>query len=155
MIDWSHEFGNIPIYLHEEIESWVMRPDDCIHFWNGHTKDLFDGHLKLIQTGGHFEGSQVLHWPEGASHRGVLLSGDEPHIVMDPKQVSFMHSFPNYIPLNGKRVKRILERLEPLDYDRLYSAVVSGGGGHGVIPEGAKRIVQRSGERYLRAISDD
>ena len=155
MIDWSHAFGDIPIYLHKDIKSWVMRPDDCIHFWDGDTKDLFDGQLKLIRTGGHFQGSQVLYWPQGASHKGVLLSGDEPHICMDPKQVTFMHSYPNYIPLNGRKVRQIMERLQPINYDRLYCAVISGGGGDGVVPEKAKYIVQRSGERYLKAISDD
>jgi hypothetical protein len=35
-------------------------------------------------------------------------------------------------------------------------AVISGGGGgDGVVPERAKHIVQPSGERYLKAISDD
>ncbi|CAF1488160.1 unnamed protein product [Adineta steineri] len=155
MVDWSHEFGKAPIYLHKDIESWVMRPDDCVHFWEGNTKDLFDGQLKLIRTGGHFKGSQVLYWPDGASHKGVLLSGDEPHICMDPKQVSFMHSYPNYIPLNGRKIRQIMERLQPLDYDRLYCAVISGGGGKGVIHEKAKQCVERSGQRYLKAISDD
>ncbi|CAF3035373.1 unnamed protein product [Rotaria socialis] len=155
MIDWSHEFGDVPIYIHENLKNWIARPADCIHFWNGETKDLFDGKLKLVQTGGHFEGSQVLYWPAGASQNGVLLSGDEPHICMDPKQVSFMHSFPNYIPLNARKVMRILERLEPLNYDRLYCAVLSGGGGDGVIRQMAKQIVERSGKRYLKAISDD
>jgi hypothetical protein len=155
MIDWSHEFGDVPIYLHKDVESWVMRPNNCIRFWDGDTKDLFDEKIKLIQTGGHFEGSQVLYWPEGSSHKGVLLSGDEPHICMNPKQVSFMHSYPNYIPLNGRKIRRIMERLQPIDYDRLYCAVISGGGGNGVILEKAKHIVQRSGERYLKAISDD
>jgi hypothetical protein len=155
MVDLSREFGDAPIYFHRNIESCVVRPDNCIQFWDGDTKNLFDGNLKLILTGGHFGGSQVLYWSAGASHNGVLLSGDEPHIVMDPKQVSFMHSYPNYIPLNGRKVRRIMERLEPFDYDRLYCAVISGGGGHGVIREKAKSIVQRSGERYLKAISDD
>ncbi|CAF3543089.1 unnamed protein product [Rotaria sp. Silwood1] len=78
IVDWSHLFGDVPIYLHRDMETWVLRPDQCIHFWDGSMKDLFDGKLKLIHTGGHFDGSQVLYWPEGASHRGVLLSGDEP-----------------------------------------------------------------------------
>jgi hypothetical protein len=154
MVDWSREFNNAPIYLHKDIENWVVRPDDCIHFWVGSTKDLFNGKLKLIHTGGHFEGSQVLYWPEGASQQGVVLSGDEPHVCMDPQQVSFMHSFPNYIPLNGRKVKRIMERLQLVDYGRLYGAFVSSGT-DGVIREKAKQIVQRSGERYLKAILDD
>ena len=154
MVDWSHLFGDAPIYLHKDNEPWIVRRDECIRFWDGRTKELIDGKVKLIHTGGHFEGSQVLHWPEGASGRGVLLSGDEPHICMDSKQVTFMHSYPNYIPLNGRKVRRITERLGLVDYDRLYGALISGGR-DGVILEGAQSTVQRSGERYLKAISDD
>ena len=155
MIEWNRAFGNAPIYLHEGISSWVMRPDPAIRFWNGKTKELFGGKLLLAHTGGHFPGSQVLLWPDGAAKRGVLLSGDEPHIVMNPKKVSFMLSYPNYIPLNSRKVKQILERLEPLKYDRLYCAVISGGASRGVIEEDAKDIVRRSGKRYLQAIADD
>ncbi|CAF2557843.1 unnamed protein product [Rotaria sp. Silwood2] len=154
MVDWSHLFGNVPIYLHKDTEEWVVRRDKCIHFWDGSTKDLFDETLKLIHTGGHFEGSQVLYWSEGASQSGVLLSGDEPHICMDSKQVTFMHSFPNYIPLNERKVKRIMERLQLVHFDKLYGAVASGGT-DGVIREKAQEIVQRSGQRYLKAISND
>jgi glyoxylase-like metal-dependent hydrolase (beta-lactamase superfamily II) len=155
MIDWSHEFGDIPIYIHEYNRCWVVRPDKCVQFWNGATKDLFDGKLRLVRTGGHFKGSQVLWWPSGANGKGVLLSGDEPHICMDPKQVTFMHSYPNYIPLSARTISKILKRLQPLDYDRIYCAVVAGGASEGVVSTNAKLTVQRSGERYIKAITDN
>ena len=154
MVDWSHAFGDVPIYLHKDLEMWVVRPDPCIQFWDGNTKDLFDGKLKLIQTGGHFDGSQVLYWPEGASHKGVLLSGDNPQICADAKQVTFMHSFLNYIPLNERKIRRIMERLEVVNYDRLYDAFTIYGS-DGVIHEKAQQIVQRSLKRYLQSISND
>ena len=100
MVEWSRAFGGAPIHLHEAERPWVMRPDPCIHFWTGGTHELRAG-LKLVSTGGHFEGYQVLHWPAGAGGRGALMAGDQPQICMDPKQVSFMYSYPNYIPLNG------------------------------------------------------
>ena len=154
VVDWSHSFGNVPIYLHKDLETWMVRLDKCIQFWDGSTKDLFDGKLKLIHTGGHFDGSQVLYWPEGASHRGVLLSGDEPQVCMDSKQVTFMHSFLNYIPLNERKVRRIMEHLQLINYDRLYDAFIIYGT-DGVIRENAQQIVQKSAERYLKAISND
>ncbi|CAF0985686.1 unnamed protein product [Adineta steineri] len=154
MIDWSHTFGDVPIYLHQDMKNWVVRPDKCIHFWDGETKDLFDGKLKLIHTGGHFDGSQVLYWPDGASQRGVLLSGDEPQVCMDPEQVTFMHSFLNYIPLNENKIRRIMQNLQLVNYDRLYDAFIIYGT-DGVILEKAQQIVQRSGERYLKAITKD
>ncbi|CAF0855914.1 unnamed protein product [Adineta steineri] len=154
MIDWSHAFGDVPIYLHQDMKNWIVRPDQCIHFWDGETKDLFDGKLKLIHTGGHFDGSQALYWPDGASQRGVLLSGDEPQVCMDPEQVTFMHSFLNYIPLNENKIRRIMKNLQLVNYDRLYDAFIIYGT-DGVILEKAQQIVQRSGERYLKAITKD
>ena len=102
MVEWSRAFGGAPIHLHEAERPWVMRPDPCIRFWKGQTLELRAG-LKLVSTGGHFEGYQVLHWPAGAGGRGALMAGDQPQICMDPKQVSFMYSYPNYIPLNATR----------------------------------------------------
>ncbi|CAF0974949.1 unnamed protein product [Adineta ricciae] len=154
MVDWSDAFGHVPIYLHKNLDTWVARPDQCLQFWEGSTKDLFNGKLKLINTGGHFDGSQVLYWPEGASGKGVLLSGDDPQICADSKQVTFMHSFLNYIPLNEKKIRRILEHLRSVNYDRLYDAFTIYGT-DGVIREGAQQIVQRSGERYCKALSND
>lgn len=109
--------------------------------------------MKLIRTGGHSDGSQVLYWPEGASNKGVLLSGDEPQICMDRNQVTFMHSFLNYIPLNEKKIRRILEHLQLVRFDRLYDAFIIYGT-DGIIKENAQAIVQKSGERYLKAISE-
>src|SRR5688572_19556172 len=40
MVEWSHAFGNIPIYLHADNREWVMRPDPAIQFWEGNTFDL-------------------------------------------------------------------------------------------------------------------
>jgi hypothetical protein len=149
MIEWSRAFGHAPIHLHEAERSWVMRPDPCIHYWTGRTKQIGAG-LNLIRTGGHFEGYQVLHWAAGAAGRGALMAGDQPQICMDPKQVSFMYSYPNYIPLNGDQIRHIKECLDPLHYDRLYGAFFVRG--KGIIPTNARDVVRRSVDRYLRAI---
>jgi hypothetical protein len=149
MVEWSRAFGAAPIHLHEAERPWVMRPDPSIHFWTGATLELRGG-LKLVSTGGHFEGYQVLHWPAGAGGRGALMAGNQPQICMDPKQVSFMYSYPNYIPLNGAQIRRVMECLLPLEYDRVYGAFFIRG--KGVIPTNGKEIVQRSADRYLRAI---
>jgi hypothetical protein len=149
MVEWSRAFGDAPIHLHEAERKWVMRPDSCIRFWQGESLDL-PGGLKLLKTGGHFEGYQVLHWPQGAEGRGALMAGDQPQICMDPKQVSFMYSYPNYLPLNAREIRHIMECLDTLDYDRVYGAFFIRG--KGVIPAKGKEIVRRSGERYLRAI---
>jgi hypothetical protein len=149
MVEWSRAFGNAPIHLHEAERSWVMRPDPCIHFWKGKTHQLRGG-LTLITTGGHFEGYQVLHWPSGAKGQGALMAGDQPQICMDPRQVTFMYSYPNYIPLNASAIRHIVDCLGPLAYDRLYGAFFIRG--KGIVPTQAKEVVQRSANRYLRAI---
>ncbi len=149
MIEWSRAFGDAPIHIHETDKPWVMRPDPSVHFWHGETLSLTGG-TRLIRTGGHFEGYQVLLWPAGSEGRGALMAGDQPQICMDPKQVSFMWSYPNFIPLNPPTIRHVLECLEPLDYDRVYGAFMVRG--KGVIPTGGKQVVRRSAERYLRAI---
>ena len=108
------------------------------------------GGLKLVRTGGHFEGYQVLHWPAGAGGKGALMAGDQPQICMDPKQVTFMYSYPNYIPLDGSQIRRIVEWLDPLPFDRIYGAFFTRG--KGIVSTQGKEIVRGSAERYLRAI---
>jgi hypothetical protein len=149
MVEWSRAFGNAPIHIHEAERPWVMRPDPSIRFWNDERQTLL-GSLPLIRTGGHFEGYQVLLWPAGAGGRGALMAGDQPQICMDPKQVSFMWSYPNYIPLNAPTIRHVLKCLEALEFDRIYGAFFVRG--KGIIPTGGKDVVRRSTERYLRAI---
>ena len=147
MVEWSQAFDNAPIYLHESDRRWVQRPDKNIQFWSGATKKLLGG-LTLISTGGHFDGFQVMHWPGGANGRGVLLSGDQPQVAADRNWVSFMFSYPNYIPLNQPAVRRIVAALEPFHYERLYGFSWSS-----IVERNARNVVQRSAERYLKAIA--
>jgi hypothetical protein len=148
MVEWSRAFGDAPIYLHRADEQWVMRPDARIVFWDTDTYSL-PGGLTLIVCGGHFPGSTVLHWPAGAEGKGVLLTGDTIMVVADRRWATFMYSYPNDIPLNHSAVERISAAVEPMAYDRLYSAWWEK-----VIATDAKAAVRCSAERYLRAISD-
>ena len=146
MIEWSHAFGNVPVHLNKADSQWVMRPDKSIEFWEGTTKKLFGG-LTLINTGGHFEGFQVAHWPAGASSRGALLSGDQPQVCQDRRWVSFMYSYPNMIPLPSPAIRRISEALKPFAFDRLYGAFPGL-----TVGSDAKNALDRSVQRYVRAI---
>jgi hypothetical protein len=146
MVEWSRAFGGVPIYLHANDRQWVMRPDDAIVFWDGDTERLSDG-LTLIRCGGHFAGGTVLHWPGGADGRGALLSGDIIQVVPDRRHVSFMYSYPNYIPLPASAVERIVQAVEPFAYDRIYGAFWDM-----VIDRDGKAAVAESAQRYLRAI---
>lgn len=146
MVEWSRAFANAPVYLHRDDEEWVMRPYECIHFWEGETKAL-PGGVTAIRCGGHFPGGTVLHWPDGAGKKGVLLSGDIIQVVPDRRFVSFMWSYPNYIPLNAATVERVVARVAPYDFDRIYGAFPKM-----TVESNAKESVRRSAERYLKAI---
>jgi hypothetical protein len=147
MVEWAHVF-EVPVYLHAADRDWVMRPDPALVLWEGDTRRLADG-LTLIRCGGHFPGATVLHWARAAGRSGVLLVGDVLQVGQDRKSVSFMYSYPNYIPLDAGAVRRIGAVLEPFAFEQLYGAWWQRN-----ILTGAKDIVQRSVHRYLRAIGD-
>jgi hypothetical protein len=146
MAAWSQAFGGVPIYLHAADRQWVMCPDPAIVFWEGETLPLGAG-LKLVRCGGHFDGGTVLHWAAGAGGKGALLSGDILQVCADCRHVSFMYSYPNYIPLSVAVVRQIVAAVEPFPFDRVYGAWWDR-----VILEDAKQAVERSKERYIRAI---
>jgi glyoxylase-like metal-dependent hydrolase (beta-lactamase superfamily II) len=147
LVEWSHTFDNAPIYWHADNREWVTRPDPAFQFWGGETLPLLGG-LTLIRCGGHFPGSDVLHWPQGAEGRGALLTGDTMQLAQDRRYVSFMYSYPNMIPLNAAAVTKIVRAVEPFEFDRIY-----GGWWDYIMPTDAKTAVKRSAERYINAIS--
>ena len=148
LVEFSHAFGNVPIYWHADNREWAMRADPVFEFWEGETCKIMEG-LTLIRCGGHFLGSDVLHWSAGAQGRGALLTGDTMYVTQDRRFVSFMYSYPNLIPLNAKAVGHIVESLEPYDFDRIY-----GGWWDSIVKRDAKAGVKYSAERYIQAIRE-
>jgi hypothetical protein len=146
MVEWSRAFGGVPIYLHAADRQWVMRPDKAIVFWEGETKALGEG-LTLIRCAGHFDGGTVLHWAGGVGGKGALLTGDIIQVVANRMSVSFMYSYPNYIPLPASAIERIVKAVEPFEYDRVYGAFWDM-----VIEANGMAVLKQSAERYLRAI---
>jgi glyoxylase-like metal-dependent hydrolase (beta-lactamase superfamily II) len=146
--DWSEAFGGIPVYLHGDDRKWVTRPHPAIVPWTGDGHRLSDD-IQLIRTGGHFAGGTILHWRTGADGRGALLTGDVAMVAMDRRSLSFMYSFPNYIPLNAAAVRRIASAVAPLAFDRVYGAWWGRN-----IETGAKAAFDMSVRRYLAAIAD-
>ena len=145
VVEWSRAFG-AAVYLHAADRHWVMRPDAAIEFWDGDTKELWSG-LTLIRAGGHFAGGTVLHNRDGVGGRGAILAGDIIQVVQDRRWVSFMYSFPNYIPLSGAEVDRIVAAVEPYAFDRIYGAWWDRN-----VEAGAKEAVKLSAERYKKAL---
>ena len=147
LADWSEAFDNAPVYLHADDRQWITRPYQGIVSWTGETCPLSDDIL-LIRAGGHFAGGTVLHWRAGADGRGALLTGDIAQVTMDRRFVSFMYSYPNYIPLNARTVKAIAEKIAPLPFDRIYGAWWGRN-----IASGAKAAFEASVQRYLSAVA--
>ena len=147
--DWSEAFGGVPIYLHGDDSQWITRPHPAIVPWSGDSHRISDD-ITLVRTGGHFPGGTILHWRAGAAGRGALLTGDVAMVAMDRRSLSFMYSYPNYIPLNAASVRRIAGAVEPLAFDRIYGAWWDRN-----INTGAKAAFGASVARYLAAISDE
>jgi glyoxylase-like metal-dependent hydrolase (beta-lactamase superfamily II) len=145
--DWSDAFGGVPIYLHGDDRAWITRPHRAIVPWSGEALQLSDD-LLLLRTGGHFAGATVLHWRAGAEGRGALLTGDIATVAMDRRFVSFMYSYPNYIPLDAAAVRRIADIVAPLAFDRIYGAWW----GRNIAAD-AKAAFDASVGRYLAALS--
>lgn len=146
MVDWSHAFGGVPIYLHADQRPWVMRDDPAIHYFEGESVEPLAG-LRVLRLGGHFPGSAVLHWPGAADGAGALFTGDTISVAADPRWVTFMYSYPNDIPLGPTAIRKIVAGVEPLAFARLYD-------GWDEVSGEAREVVLRSAERYLRHIAE-
>lgn len=144
MIEWAHAF-DAPVYIHALDREWVARPDEAVVFWEGTTREIGEG-LTLINAGVHFAGGQVLHWREGRA----LLSGDIFAVAMDRRYVSFMYSFPNFIPERPRAIRRALRRIEPYPFETVYGAWWGR-----VVRTDGNAAVLRSVERYLDHALDD
>jgi hypothetical protein len=69
-------------------------------------------------------------------------------VAMDRRSVSFMYSYPNYIPLNAAAIRRIADAVAPLAFDAIYGAWWGRN-----IASGAKASFDASVRRYFAAIS--
>jgi hypothetical protein len=146
-VEWAETF-QAPIYLHEDDQEWVTRPSERIHFWSGESLQLTNG-LTLYRLGGHFKGGTVLHWQERGDETGVLLTGDIIHPVADHNWVTFMYSYPNYIPLPIAKVEAMAAQVKEIKFNHLYGAFKKN------IKQHADEAVQRSAERYVKALKGE
>jgi hypothetical protein len=146
-VEWSRALGGVPVLVAEKDQEWVARPDAAITTWTDDIRPLPG--VTLTQPGGHFPGSAVVHWADGADGKGVLLSSDTIFANPDRTSVSFMRSFPNRLPLSGSVVERITAHVERFAFDRLY------GNFDNVIPTDARHIVRRSADRHIAWVRGD
>lgn len=137
------------MYIHAADRQWVARPDESVVFWEGDSQTLGDG-LTLINVGVHFDGGQVLHWADAKDGSGALFSGDIFSVVLDRRWVTFMYSYPNYIPERPRTIRRALTLLEPYSFTRVYGAWWNR-----VVYADGHATIRRSAERYFSYALDD
>jgi glyoxylase-like metal-dependent hydrolase (beta-lactamase superfamily II) len=89
MVEWSHAFGSVPIYMYAADKQWVMRPDETVTFWDGETCQLAPG-VTLLRCGGHLSGGTVLHWANGAAGIGCAAVGR--HRTSGSRQEGELHA---------------------------------------------------------------
>ena len=145
MHEWARVF-DCPIRLHAADKHWIMQPGPAVKHWEGDTLKLWDG-VTLIRCGGHFEGGTVLHWRNGAQGRGIVCSGDILSVATDRKWLSFMRSYPNFIPLSKREVEGIGNALKPFSFDVIYGHYFDR-----VIARDAKQVLEKSVARYIAAV---
>jgi hypothetical protein len=146
-VSWSHEFDGAPVWVNADDERWLCKTDPVIRIWRA-SQPVLDG-ITLVQAGGHFRGSAVAHWRDGAAGRGAMLTGDTIAGTSAAGWVSFMRSYLNKIPLSAATVERIVRRLEPYDFDSLYTLSAD------TVQSDAKQAVRRSADRYISWIRGD
>ena len=146
MNEWARAF-DCPIHLNAADQDWIMRKGQAVKLWEGDTLKLWDG-VTLVRCGGHFPGGTVMHWATGAGGRGIVCAGDILTVATDRKWLSFMRSYPNFIPLSAREVEHIGKSLEQFRFDMIYGHYFDR-----VIPKDAKQVLQKSVTRYVAAIN--
>jgi glyoxylase-like metal-dependent hydrolase (beta-lactamase superfamily II) len=139
---WAASFG-AEILVPADDVAWLRADAKLpVRLWSG-VLEVLPG-VTLVQCGGHFPGSAVLHWAAGASGRGVLLAGDTIFVTPGEDRVSFLWSAPNRLPLSAAAVRGVVTAVQPYRFDRIY-----GGWWTPVLRSGAWEIVRSSALRYI------
>ncbi len=145
MAEWANYFG-CPIYLHEKDRKWVFDNEENIHFFSEEKLKLSEG-IEIVNTGGHFPGSTVLHYTT-EKRPATLFGGDTLYLSLHKKHFSAMYSYPNNIALDRKELFSCFEKLKALNFDVFFGAFSWQN-----LYEGAGKIFEKSLERYRQIYS--
>jgi hypothetical protein len=141
MNEWAEVF-DCPLYIHQSDEQWIFNRGGHVQLWSGAEKELWDG-MRLINIGGHFPGSSILHIPF-LSPGGTVLCGDTFAIAPSKKHISVMYSYPNRIPLPLAEMQRIKKQVIRLPFDTMYGYADAQN-----IYGNAKQMLESSLEKYV------
>jgi glyoxylase-like metal-dependent hydrolase (beta-lactamase superfamily II) len=145
--EWSSAFG-AEIVLPSVDAGWLPGSSSAIRTWSV-ALPVLPG-VTLVQCGGHFPGSAVVHWTGRAGGAGVLLSGDTIFVTPGEDRVTFVWSAPNRLPLSEAAVRGVAAAVRPYSFDRIY-----GGWWTPVLRSDAKRVLERSASRYIERLRGD
>ncbi len=148
VVDWSDRLGGVPILLPQADVHWLTRPAAAVRTWSGRV-EVVPG-VTLVQCGGHFAGSAVVHWAAGAAGRGALLVGDTLMVTPGEDRVTFLRSAPNRLPLPERSVRQVTDAVSGLRFDRIYP-----GWWQPTMPTGGRAAVLAGAERYIAWLRGD
>jgi glyoxylase-like metal-dependent hydrolase (beta-lactamase superfamily II) len=117
MNEWADTF-DCPIWIHQNDKQWIFNKGNHVSLWTGIEKEMWDG-IKLINIGGHFPGSSILHIPS-FSPKGTILCGDTFFISPNKKHIAVMYSYPNRIPLTIAEIQRIEKQMRHIQFDTIH-----------------------------------
>jgi hypothetical protein len=143
-LSWA-EFLDAKVLVAEADHGWLQRDGARIETFSGE-RELLPG-VTLRTVGGHFPGSAVVHWVQGADGRGVVLAGDTVFPGPSGRWVSFLRSYPNQLPLSAAVVARVSTTITERQFDRMYGNFAN------AIASDARQVVSRSAERYIAWVS--
>lgn len=141
MNDWADIF-NCPIYIHKSDDPFIVNKGKQITLWEDDELQIIDD-IKMINIGGHFDGSSVLLIPS-MSKGGTMLCGDTMYLSPSKNHFAIMYSYPNRIPLPLSEIRRIKERLKNIEFDAIFGFYSFQN-----LTENAKVILDKSIARYL------
>jgi len=114
MVEWAKAF-HCPIYLHKLDKEWIMDDESQVEWIDGDEKSLTSS-VKVVRTGGHFDGSTVLH----DAAEGILFVSDSFFVSIDKQFLSVMYSYPNMIPLSKEKSLMVFESVQDVNFEIIY-----------------------------------
>lgn len=145
--EWARLFA-AEVIVPEVDQHWMTNPPAAVQTWH-ESLAVLPG-VTLVQCGGHFPGSAVVHWVEGGGGAGALLTGDTIFVTPGEDRVTFVWSAPNRLPLPAPAVQGVADAVDGYDFDRIY-----GGWWEPVVRSEGKRILQSSARRYIEIMQGD
>ena len=144
-LEWSRAFDDAPILVSRKDAAWVQRLGPAIELYDDEAEPLPG--VRVRQVGGHFPGSSVALWRAPSDSALVMLGSDSVSPVARAGWVTFMRSFPNFLPLSARAVRMIAERVADLEVERIYGSFGQR------LMHGGSRAIAESADRYAAWVS--